>query len=60
MPGTQDPTIAYLVHRGVLVGVMLMILISFGYLLFQWAPEILEWVISSVQAVRNAFTWELF
>lgn len=60
MPGTQNPTTAYLVHRGALVGVMIMIVLGFGYLLLGWAPGIVEWVISSVSAVRDAFTWEPF
>ncbi|MGQ0778065.1 MAG: hypothetical protein ACT4NY_27250 [Pseudonocardiales bacterium] len=60
MPGTSDPIVAYLVHRGVLVGIMVMVVISFGYLLFRWTPEIVDWVTSSIQTVQDAFTWELF
>lgn len=60
MPGTHDPTIAYRVHRAALVGVMIMVLIGFGYLLLHWTPALVDWVSSAVHAVRDAFTWELF
>ncbi|MDQ3152489.1 MAG: hypothetical protein M3R63_12465 [Actinomycetota bacterium] len=62
-PGLQDPTISYLVHRGVLIGIVITIALGFGYLVFQWTPGIQESVISAIQAVRDEWTswgWELF
>jgi hypothetical protein len=62
-PGPQDPTIAYLVHRSALVGIVITIALSTGYLVFRGAPGIQEWVLSAVQGVRDAWTswhWRLF
>jgi hypothetical protein len=61
-PGPHDPTIAYLVHRGVLIGIVLAIALSTGYLVFRGAPDMQEWVISAIHTVRDEWTswrWEL-
>lgn len=61
--GPQDPTLAYLVHRGALIGIVIAIAISTGYLVFRGAPGMQEWVISAVQGVRDVWTswhWRLF
>ncbi|MGH3533132.1 MAG: hypothetical protein ACRDQG_00240 [Pseudonocardiaceae bacterium] len=55
-PGPQDPTITCLVHRGVLIGVVLTIMLSAGYLVFRGAPGLQLWVISAIQAVRDEWT----
>ena len=58
-PGPHDPTIAYLVHRGVLIVIVIVITISTGYLVFRGAPDIQEWVTSAIQAVRDEWTsWD--
>lgn len=43
MPGPQDPTIAYLVYRGVLVGIVIILLLTTVYLVIQLLLGISEW-----------------
>lgn len=60
--GPQDPTIAYLVHRAALLGIVITIALSTGYLLFCGALDLQEWVISAIQGVRDVWTswhWRL-
>lgn len=62
-PGPHDPPIAYRVHRGVLIGIMLVIALSTGFLVFSGTPDIQTWVISAIQAVRDVWTswdWSLW
>lgn len=61
-PGPQDPTIDYLVHRGALIGLVLVIVLCTGYLVFQVAPGLQQWVLSAIDAVHDEWTswgWEL-
>lgn len=61
-PGPQDPTIAYRAHRGVLIGIVLTITVSTGYLVFREAPVLQQWVTSTIQAMRDEWTswhWSL-
>ena len=62
-PGPQHPTISYLVHRGVLIGIVLTITLSTGYLVLSAAADLQLWVISAIQAVRDEWTswnWSLW
>ncbi|MGH3784475.1 MAG: hypothetical protein ACRDRO_28605 [Pseudonocardiaceae bacterium] len=55
-PGPHDPTIAYLVHRGALITITITITITISYLVFRGAPDVQEWVISAIQAVRGEWS----
>lgn len=58
-PGPQDPTIAYLVHRGAMIGIVLTNTFSIGCLVFRGAPDLQLWMISVIQAVRDEWTsWD--
>ncbi|MBV8540370.1 MAG: hypothetical protein JO364_17090 [Pseudonocardiales bacterium] len=61
-PGPQDPTIAYLAHRGMLIVVVLTIALSTGYLVCRGLPDLRLWVTSAIAAVRDEWTswhWSL-
>jgi hypothetical protein len=56
------PTISYLVHRGMLVVVVITIALVTGYLVFLGVPDLQEWAVSVIQAVREQWTswhWSL-
>jgi hypothetical protein len=53
VPGPQDPTTAYLVHRGLLAGMVLSFLLATGYLIFHMLPDIQHWVASAIQSVHD-------
>lgn len=60
--GPQDPTITYLVHRAALIGIVITIALTTGYLLFCGAPDVKKWVISTIHGVRDVWTswhWRL-
>lgn len=61
--GPQEPTIAYLVHRAVLIGIVITIALSTSYVVFRGAPGLREWVSSAIQGVRNVWAswhWSLW
>lgn len=58
-PGPNEPTIGYRVHRGALIGIVITIALSTGYLVFRGETDIQEWVISAIQEVRGVWTsWD--
>ncbi len=61
-PGSDDPIIAYQVHRGALIVIVITMTLLTGYLVFHDAPGMREWVISAIEAVRDKWTswhWNL-
>jgi hypothetical protein len=61
--GPQDPTVAYLVHRAALIGIVITVALSTSYLVFRGALDIRQWVITTIQGVRGVWTswhWSLW
>jgi hypothetical protein len=54
--GPQDPTIAYRVHRGVLIGIVIILLLATGYLVIQLLPGVQEWVASAIETVHDVWS----
>jgi hypothetical protein len=60
--GPQELPIAYHVHRGLLIGIMLAFTFGTGYLVFRGLPDLQLWVLSAIQAVRDewaSWDWDL-
>jgi hypothetical protein len=61
-PGRNDPTLAYLLHRVALIVIAVTMAFAIGYLVVLIAPDVQEWVISAIHAVRDEWTswhWRL-
>jgi hypothetical protein len=55
-PGSQDPTTAYLFHRGALIGIVIILLFATSYLAVQLLPGITEWVGSAIEGLHDEWS----